>query len=89
MGVVERERGELADRPDELDLLGRVRALLLVVEELDHADDPVAHLERHAELAGLAVLAQQAALVVVQAPGRRALMIATGRPVSTTRAVVG
>ncbi len=66
MGVVERERGELADRPDELDLLGRVRALLLVVEELDHADDPIARLEGHAELTGLAVLAQQPALVLVQ-----------------------
>ncbi len=65
MGVVEGQRGELADRLDELDLLGRVGALL-VVEELDHADDAIARLERHAELAGLAVLDQQAALVVVQ-----------------------
>ena len=68
MGVVERERGELADRLDELDLLGRVRALRAVVEELDHADDAIASLERHAQLAGLRVLVQQPAFKFVQRP---------------------
>ena len=66
VGVVERQRGELADRLDQTDVGGRVGARRLVVEELDHPDHAVAHLERHAELAGLAVLHQQAALVVAQ-----------------------
>ena len=66
VGVVEGERGELTDRFDQLDVFGRVRARVLVVEELDHADHSVADLERHAELAGLAVPTQQLALGVVQ-----------------------
>ena len=50
VGVVEGEGGELADRSDELDLLGRVRARLAVVEELDRPITRSRAFERHAEL---------------------------------------